>query len=158
METLALNNLWNYIQTLPLTEQNRQWLAGKLLDGKPMRRVGNKRVFQERLEMLSELQDNWDDEGALPIDKNVVGNVRALLELLDDWMLVDWNLFPAINGTLTFQHSSLDAVLSIGKNDYSFVYSDEGTVVDCVECAPFSLEAVQAKFVELKMLRNGEEA
>lgn len=31
METVALNDLWQYIQTLHLTSQNRQWLVDKLL-------------------------------------------------------------------------------------------------------------------------------
>ncbi len=30
MTTVALNNLWNYLQGLALTKKDRDWLAGKL--------------------------------------------------------------------------------------------------------------------------------
>lgn len=32
MTTTALNALWTYLQSLSLTPQNREWLAGKLVD------------------------------------------------------------------------------------------------------------------------------
>lgn len=151
METLAMNNLWKYIQSLPLTVQDRQWLAGKLLDEKlPMPKSENKKQFQERLDMLGNLQENWDDEGALPIEKGVLDNVKNLIAALDDDLLDDWELFPAINSTLTFQHVSLDAILSIGVDDYSYVYSVNEVIVDSVENAPFSISSVANIFVKLK--------
>ena len=32
MTTLALNNLWNYLQGLSLSQSDREWLAGKLIE------------------------------------------------------------------------------------------------------------------------------
>ena len=32
MTTIALNNLWTYIQGLSLKQKDREWLAGKLLE------------------------------------------------------------------------------------------------------------------------------
>lgn len=32
MTTFALNNLWNYLQGLSLSQSDREWLAGKLLE------------------------------------------------------------------------------------------------------------------------------
>ena len=34
MTTLALNNLWTYIQGLSLKQQEREWLASKLIEPK----------------------------------------------------------------------------------------------------------------------------
>ena len=34
MTTIALNNLWTYIQGLSLKQKDREWLAGKLLEPK----------------------------------------------------------------------------------------------------------------------------
>ena len=31
MTTVAMNNLWTYIQGLSLSQKNREWLAGKLI-------------------------------------------------------------------------------------------------------------------------------
>ena len=32
MTTIALNNLWTYLQGLSLKQKDREWLAGKLLE------------------------------------------------------------------------------------------------------------------------------
>ena len=32
MTTMALNNLWSYLQGLKLAQKDRNWLAGKLLE------------------------------------------------------------------------------------------------------------------------------
>ncbi|MBR1411066.1 MAG: hypothetical protein IJ580_08215 [Prevotella sp.] len=32
MTTIALNNLWSYIQGMSLKKKDREWLAGKLLE------------------------------------------------------------------------------------------------------------------------------
>lgn len=32
MTSIALNNLWSYIQGMSLKKQDREWLAGKLLE------------------------------------------------------------------------------------------------------------------------------
>ena len=32
MTTFALNNLWNYLQGLMLSQSDREWLVGKLLE------------------------------------------------------------------------------------------------------------------------------
>ena len=34
MTTIALNNLWNYIDGLSLKKKDREWLAGKLIEPK----------------------------------------------------------------------------------------------------------------------------
>jgi len=34
MTTMALNNLWSYIDGLSLKQKDREWLAGKLLEPK----------------------------------------------------------------------------------------------------------------------------
>lgn len=151
METLALNNLWNYIQNLPLTDQNRIWLADKLLNGK---KQGNGVIQQnllERLDTLSNLKDDWDEEGAKPIDSRVVQNARLILKNLNESQLNGWELFPAVNQTLTFQNTIKDAMLSIGSDDYTFVYSDNGVLVDCEENQPFSLSKIIGVFEKINV-------
>lgn len=34
MSTAALQNLWNYIQGMSLSDRNKQWLADRLLESK----------------------------------------------------------------------------------------------------------------------------
>ena len=80
----------------------------------------------ERLKALSELHEDWDDEGALPICPLVLQHTKSLIDAANDMDLAHWNLFPAINGTLTFLHENKDAMLSIGEDDFSFVFASEG--------------------------------
>lgn len=142
METGALNNLWHYIETLPLTSQNRQWLVDKLLSSKESVKKQSYDVLCERLDSLSKLPADWDDEGASAIDPSAISNAQALLDAATEVELSSWNLFPAINGTLTFQYENVDALLSIGSDDYSFVYASDGAIIKAVDNAPFSVQEV----------------
>ena len=142
METGALNNLWHYIETLPLTSQNRQWLVDKLLSSKESVKKQSYDVLCERLDSLSKLPADWDDEGASAIDPSAISNAQALLDAATEVELSSWNLFPAIRCTVTFQHENVDALLSIGSDDYSFVYASDGAIIKAVDNAPFSVQEV----------------
>ena len=43
MTTVALNNLWSYIQGMSLKKKDREWLAGKLLE-----RVDDAKTAQQK--------------------------------------------------------------------------------------------------------------
>jgi len=45
MSTVALNNLWIYIQSLALTNSNKDWLASKLMESK-VQNVEEKRILK----------------------------------------------------------------------------------------------------------------
>ena len=158
MEAMALNNLWQYIQGLPLTSQNKEWLAGKLLSVQDANAHINYEQLHERLEQLSALEDGWDDEGAKAICGETLNNVRQVLENTPDADLEHWLMFPAVNGTVTFQHESLDALLSIGDSSYSFVFSINEKIVKLVDCAPFSLANVVDIFEYMKGIADGKRA
>lgn len=76
MNTVSMNNLWNYLKGLSLSAQNRQWLAQKLLDPsiEPKRNSTADTVITERDLMVSpevaalvkgfELPDTFDAEQA----------------------------------------------------------------------------------------------
>ena len=48
MTTLAMNNLWNYLQGLSLSAENRQWLAERLIE-RPRQEEGLKPYTVEEL-------------------------------------------------------------------------------------------------------------
>lgn len=83
-------------------------------------------VYQEQLDRLAELASlkaNWDDDGALPIENEVIQNVEQLIEQSDDNDLKKWVLFPDINGTILLESKSGDASISIGNKEFSFAGS-----------------------------------
>lgn len=109
-------------------------------------------TVDDRLKTLSGLPDDWGDEGSLPIFPLVIRHTQSLIDAASDEDLAHWNLFPAINGTLTFQHENKDAMLSIGKEDFSFVFASDDRILKAIDNAPFSI----AKILELIRIVNKE--
>lgn len=81
---------------------------------------------------------------------SVLQHTKSLKDAANDIDLAHWNLFPAINGTLTFQHENKDAMLSIGEDDFSFVFVSEGRIVKAIDNASFSI----AEILELIKMVN----
>ena len=77
-----------------------------------------------RINELAALQNNWDDDGALPIEKKVIKNVKQLLEQCEDSDLREWVIFPDVNGTILLENKSGDASISIGNTEFSYVSSN----------------------------------
>lgn len=156
MEAMALNNLWQYIKGLPLTSQNKKWLAGKLLSVQNTNEHINYEQLLERLDQLASLKDDWDEEGAKAICSKTLHNVKLVLENTSDADLEHWLMFPAVNGTITFQHESLDSLLSIGNSNYSFAFSFKGKVVKLVDSAPFSISKIVEILKYVKGFADGK--
>ena len=74
-----------------------------------------------RINELAELEKDWDDNGALPIGKKVIKNLKQLLEKSEDSDLREWVIFPDINGTILLENKSGDATISVGNTEFSFV-------------------------------------
>lgn len=59
MTTLALNNLWTYLQGLSLSQNDREWLANKLILS-----VEKSESSDERLKtFLSNISGEWEGDG-----------------------------------------------------------------------------------------------
>lgn len=58
MTTFALNNLWNYLQGLSLSQSDREWLAYKLImPNEPSYELTD----EERKALFLRLAGNWSD-------------------------------------------------------------------------------------------------
>ncbi|MCF0186283.1 MAG: hypothetical protein HUJ98_07340 [Bacteroidaceae bacterium] len=77
--------------------------------------------FQNRIEELSHLGDNWDCRGAVPMEETTLNNVKSVAEMLTGGMLDYWDLFPDVNGTvlLTTKDGQI-ASISIGNEEFSY--------------------------------------
>lgn len=90
------------------------------------RRGASFRHQQDRLNELANLKQDWDDDGASPIEPQVVANMRQILELSPESALSSWVLFPDINGTLLIKIKSQQASISIGTSEFSYAYIKGG--------------------------------
>jgi len=73
-----------------------------------------------RLDHLATLEKDWDGEGALPISRQVINNVKSVLLISEDEDWKGWLIGPETNATLGLQSRATDACISIGADEYSY--------------------------------------
>ena len=73
--------------------------------------------------LLATLERDWDGEGALPISKTVINNLKRVLTISDDEDWKYWLISPAPNGSLGLQSKRHTASISIGDEVFSY-YSE----------------------------------
>lgn len=64
MTTVALNNLWQYLQNLSLTENNKRWLVQKLTESKSENKTVNaktKAAIEELDKGQGTVCHSWDE-------------------------------------------------------------------------------------------------
>lgn len=76
---------------------------------------------QARIQELCSLKDDWDDEGAIPPEKQAISNIKRLLEKSNDSDLRQWVIFPDTNGTILLENKTCDATISIGCKEFSYI-------------------------------------
>ena len=57
MNTISMNNLWNYLQGLSLTASNRKWLAEKLTEPQSSTHTSDEKIRQELTEAFQQLEE-----------------------------------------------------------------------------------------------------
>lgn len=74
-----------------------------------------------RIDELAALKSNWDDDNALPIEKQTIKNARVLIDKANEADLKDWVIFPDTNGTILLENKTNDATISLGNKSFSFI-------------------------------------
>lgn len=96
--------------------------------------------MKRRLKEYESLRAGWDGEEALPVLPGIAQFVGELLRSCDSLELVDWSLFPNVNGTLLLQRR--DGAISIGRVEYSYFAEKKESVIG-QDCQPLSIDAVK---------------
>ena len=73
-----------------------------------------------RVDHLATLTKDWDGEGALPISRQVLNNIKSVLLISEDEDWKGWMIGPEPNATLGLQSKTTDACISIGADEYSY--------------------------------------
>ncbi|MBQ4406062.1 MAG: hypothetical protein II852_03530 [Bacteroidales bacterium] len=73
-----------------------------------------------RIDELSQLKEDWDGRGALPISKDVLRNIKNVLSISEgaDWQ--NWLIAPDVNATICLQSKKNRASISLGNNEFSY--------------------------------------
>lgn len=107
-----------------------------------------------RLEELMQLKDNWDGNGALPIEQAAYQNAKCAIRLIGEKTSDAWNLFPNTNGTLLLTApGKASASISIGNEEFSFFAMEKGKpIVKGIDT--FSVENLTRAFDQIQTVIN----
>lgn len=105
------------LHSMPITHEVKEQVARRLTI-----EVASKNLSKafERLDHLATLENNWDGEGALPISRMVINNVKSVLAISEDEDWEEWMIGPDGNATLGLQSKTTRAVISVGANEFSY--------------------------------------
>ena len=115
--TTSYTDVMNYLHSIRITREDKERVAKRLAlesSGQNLSRA------YSRLDYLSTLQSNWDGEGALPVSRSVIRNLKAVLLVSDDSDWDGWLIGPDSNATLCLQSKQTNACMSIGAKEYSY--------------------------------------
>ena len=96
------------------------------IGGEELLRGDDYQALMRRIADFQEYGQGWDDDGALPLNNEVVKNFKQVLLMSTDDELRGWTIFPAANGTLLMEYKPLEAGINIGKDDFSYYSFAEG--------------------------------
>ena len=111
------------IHTMHLSREDKERVGRRLVIETTEANLSN--AF-ETLEHLSTLQYGWDGEGALPISKKVLNNLRSVLLISDDADWAEWMISPDGNATIMLQSSKRRASISVGADEFSYYLKVDG--------------------------------
>lgn len=89
--------------------------------------------FKEAWEYLLTFKENWDGNGAKPLNEDVYENALEVIGADEkDHLLDDWEVSLNINGSLyfTYEDKNTTSMINLGKRDFSYFIKYKGKVVN----------------------------
>lgn len=115
--TNSYTDVMSYLHRIRITPEVKKSVAQRLLV-----EISEPYLSQSfaRIDELSQLKEDWDGRGALPISKDVLANVKSVLLISEgaDWQ--NWLIAPDVNATICLQSKKNRASISLGNNEYSY--------------------------------------
>ena len=111
------------LHTMPITSEVKERVARRLtleVDSKYL-----SKAFA-RLDHLATLKEDWDGEGALPVSRKVINNVKSVLAISNDEDWAEWTISPDGNATLGLQSKPHTTLISVGANEFSYFVMVDG--------------------------------
>lgn len=96
-------------------------------------------AYLKELDEIASYPQNWDGEGALPLNWKVKENAIKVINGADPDALSEWGMSPNINGSLYF--SSKYGSINLGNSGFSYYFYMAGKYHGS-DYTPFSAEAV----------------
>ena len=97
----------------------------------------------EELEYIkTNYQDNWDGEGAKPINDKVYHNALSVIKKCKPQSLAKWEISLNNNGSLYFSGINNDAMINLGNYTFSYYVKINGTKLSSSNSEKFTAKAL----------------
>lgn len=110
------------------------------LEAKTVSRVEYSRLIKQ-LSDYQEYEYDWDGDGASPLEKESVKNVKKVLEEADDDLLKGWRIEPEVNGTILFISPNNDSTINLGNKAFTY-YIKKGKNIEGENSVRFAVNKV----------------
>lgn len=124
--TSSFTDVMNYLHSLPLSFTTKRSVCRQLQSEVV---VENLHYMRQRLKDFANLEKGWDGSGiGIPLAPAVIKLVEKLLDACKPEDLMEWRLFPNVNGTILLEQD--EAAISIASKQFSY-YAERGeTYID----------------------------
>ncbi len=129
------------INSLNISNQDKEVIGRRLVEEATGKNLSK---MYSRLDAIGQLKKNWDGEGALPIARQTVDNIKRVLMISDDADWDGWMIGPETNATLGLQSKKTKACISVGTQEYSYY-----AVIDGLELHGNHLTFTPNSFLDL---------
>lgn len=116
-------DVMSLIHSMPISRKVKRQVALRLV--KEVSEPALADAF-DKLDELSQLKEDWDGEGALPISSRVMKNMKDVLLISDNDDWENWMFGPEVNATIGLQSKQSQACVSLGAKEFSYYVRKNG--------------------------------
>lgn len=121
--TNSYKDIMMMLYSMPITKEVKRHVGLRLVEETTKSHLAE--AF-DRIYHLSQLENDWDGHGALPISRVVLNNLRSVLLISDDEDWEDWMISPDVNATVCLYSPKTKASISLGATEYSYFARIDG--------------------------------
>ena len=124
-----------YSNNLQFRVHQREWVDYRLrsgyydtfysqrtVDGNMSDTYVSLKKIESILNKISQLRENWDGYGAMPISVMAINNIRAIGKAMFNWDFSKWQITPSVNGDIYINYKGKDKMAGFLIGDELFTY------------------------------------
>lgn len=94
----------------------------RTVDGNVSESYVSLKKIESILNKISQLKENWDGYGAMPISVMAINNIRAIGKAMFNWDFSKWQITPSVNGDIYINYKGKDKMAGFLIGDELFTY------------------------------------
>ena len=112
----------------------------------------NKALYEKKMKTLANLERNWDQRGAGPINPEIIENIKNLIDFEGGYLKYRSNFFinPTGRGSviLEFKKNNNTMFLELGEDFHSISYVSEFSFIDNLSFSKLDIEKAKVAIIE----------